>query len=627
MLRKIAIIALFLNFNLISAQTLIWSKPTGQANDIVYDSKGSIIIVGKFNGTLDLDPGLGTKIVTAIGPSDLYIQKLDSNGDLIWGYSFGTFANGFAEEFIDVALDDNDNIYAVGTFGGSIDFDPSSKVKILDNGNSFSHGGVIVKFNQNGELQLAYGLTSNGSNSYFSGINIKKNSIYITGSYTGTHDFDFNPSKVLKMSSNGWQSWNYTFNSFISRMDLDCNLIWSKQLRTKGRSFPGELTVDNDLNVIVVGQFQDSIDLDPSVKNYLTTSDSYSYDCYVLKLDSIGELNWAKTYGGKGNERVSGLCTDNSNSYYITGTFENEVDFDPNNGKFNLSALNGPDYYLLKLSKGGDFNWCLSNKNFILSNKTSFENNLIFVGGINNAYNSQGTIQYSTNLFPSTSDFCVYNNYIYLCGNLIVNKYSNCSIIKDSILVEGCNMVNVNGIQYNTSGKYYQSFKSSSGCDSILSINVNLKSIDTTIKKIGNTLISNSNNTIYQWVKCDPFTVILGANQQQYIVTASGDYAAILNKNGCLDTSECVKVIITNSIYSNKTEVKCSLFPNPCTDQIQIISNVKINTIVITDLNGNSVYECINPQQYITISELKPAIYIIHCKTENEVFIQKICKQ
>jgi hypothetical protein len=596
MKKGIQILILLITCYQANSQTLSWTKSTGQSNALATDNFGSVITVGKFSGTLDLDPGIGTNNITAIGPYDMYIQKLDSNGNFLWGYSFGTVANNYQDEFTDVAVDINNNIYAVGSFGGSVDFDPGSGITIINNGSLYNSGGVIVKFNQSGIFQFAYGLTNQNSNSHFGGIAIKNNNIYLTGTFTGTQDFDFSSTNIFNMSSNSWQSNSYTFNTFISKMDLSCNLVWAKQLRTKGYSYPGKIAVDNNFNVIVVGHFEDSIDLNPSTNNLLVTSNSFSYDSYVLKLDSTGNFQWAKSFGGASTEISKGLCADNSNDYYISGTFDNTVDFDPNVGIYNLTSTGGWNSYLLKLNTNGNFNWCKSGINYTDANNARFKNNLIYVGGINNAFNTSGIAQYPINLFPLSSDFSTRNNNIYLTGNSIVNKYSLCSNTSNSISVTNCNNVNVNGVIYTTSGTYTQTLVNAVGCDSILTINAIVKQPSSHSISVINCNNVNVNGVIYTTsgtytqtlvnaVGCDSILTINAIVKQPSSHSISVTNCNNVNVNGVIYTSSGTYTqTLVNAVGCDSILTINAIVKQPSSHSISVTNcnNVNVNGVIYT---------------------------------------------
>jgi hypothetical protein len=90
-------------------------------SDIAVDANGSVYTTGDFADTVDFDPGVGTANLTSAGGSDIFISKLDSNGDFAWAKRIGgTGADVGRRIAVDTAL----NVYTTGTFEGTVDFDP-----------------------------------------------------------------------------------------------------------------------------------------------------------------------------------------------------------------------------------------------------------------------------------------------------------------------------------------------------------------------------------------------------------------------------------------------------------------------------------------------------------------------
>lgn len=105
----------------------VWAKPFGgTANadsvvDLTVDGSGNIFSTGNYESTVDFDPGVGTTNLTAVGGRDTYVWKLDSSGNFVWVKGFGgaTTDTGYS-----VALDVSGNVWSVGLFEGTVDFDP-----------------------------------------------------------------------------------------------------------------------------------------------------------------------------------------------------------------------------------------------------------------------------------------------------------------------------------------------------------------------------------------------------------------------------------------------------------------------------------------------------------------------
>lgn len=111
-----------------SSGNFIWAKSMGGSDGdegfgLFVDSSGYLYPVGKYRTTADFDPGAGTYNLTSLGDYDVYISKYDTLGNLLWVVSMGDTAVDYAYS---VTVDASGNIYTVGTFDGTIDFDSGS---------------------------------------------------------------------------------------------------------------------------------------------------------------------------------------------------------------------------------------------------------------------------------------------------------------------------------------------------------------------------------------------------------------------------------------------------------------------------------------------------------------------
>ncbi|MEN7548786.1 SBBP repeat-containing protein [Rapidithrix thailandica] len=71
-----------------------WAKSMGGSSydygkSIALDSDGNVYTTGYFYGTVDFDPGTGIHNLNAMGYSDIFIQKLDREGNFVWAKSMG----------------------------------------------------------------------------------------------------------------------------------------------------------------------------------------------------------------------------------------------------------------------------------------------------------------------------------------------------------------------------------------------------------------------------------------------------------------------------------------------------------------------------------------------------------
>ncbi|TAL59462.1 MAG: T9SS type A sorting domain-containing protein [Bacteroidetes bacterium] len=118
-------------------------------------------------------------------------------------------------------------------------------------------------------------------------------------------------------------------------------------------------------NVHIIGQFGNfaPIDFDPGAGTAILTALTSS-DIFVAKYTSGGAVcQWAISMGAAaGSPKVSqgeGIAVDGSGNVYITGFFEDIVDFNPV-GTANLTAVGARDIFVAKYNSSGLYQWAFN---------------------------------------------------------------------------------------------------------------------------------------------------------------------------------------------------------------------------------------------------------------------------
>ncbi|NRA12960.1 MAG: T9SS type A sorting domain-containing protein [Crocinitomicaceae bacterium] len=158
------------------------------------------------------------------------------------------------------------------------------------------------------------------------------------------------------------------------------------------------------------------------------------------------------------------------------------------------------------------------------------------------------------------------------------------------------------GQTYTTTGLYPITLTSAAGCDSIVTLDLTIGSLDATTSTATFTITANAAGFAYQWIDCGNGNAILpGENGQSYTATANGDYAVILTDGACVDTSACVTIMgigLDENVLSNGIEIS----PNPTQGDFTIvISGIVADnmSVVITEANG----KVIMTQELTNVSE------------------------
>jgi hypothetical protein len=350
-----------LAFLIILASNLVAQKPllqyvknigapgTNFAGDplIVVDGVGNLYTAGYFSGTVDFNPESGVNNITSIGSNDAYISKFDNNGNFIWAKNFG--GNG-ATYCLGLTLDNSGNIYINGNFNNTTDFDPNTGISNLT-----SQGGsdaFISKLDGNGNLIWVKSI-GGISDEYGKSIAVDASgNVIATGTYSGTVDFDPSAS-VFNLSPVG------ASDIYILKLDASGNFVWAQSIGGASNETANSMKIDATGNIYTTGQFEATIDFDPSASVFNLTS-SGAEDLFISKLDGNGNFIWAKSIGGTSTDIAYGISIDAHGKIYVTGYYSGTVDFDPNGGTTNLISIGGDDIFLLKLDNVGNFIWAKS---------------------------------------------------------------------------------------------------------------------------------------------------------------------------------------------------------------------------------------------------------------------------
>lgn len=119
--------------------------------------------------------------------------------------------------------------------------------------------------------------------------------------------------------------------------------------------------LDQNGNLYTTGYFMGTVDFDNDAGYYPLTS-AGNYDCYVTKVGPNGNFIWAKRIGGTAADVFANnsIAIDNQNNIFITGSFQNTVDFDPGVGVYQLFSNSADHGFVCKWNANGDFIWARS---------------------------------------------------------------------------------------------------------------------------------------------------------------------------------------------------------------------------------------------------------------------------
>ena len=335
------------------------------ANSIVTDVSGNVFVAGRFQNTVDFDPGTTTANLTSnysgkspTNTSDGFLAKYRPDGTFLWARRFGgTGVYDFAES---VVLDPAGNAYLAGSFQGTTTITgvnaggaTYSNNVLMDSGGS--KGGVsskaaalVIKFDPAGGVSWAKQF---GGEASAKDVAIDTNTsgdvvgVYVVGDFLNTVDFNPNPNLTDNLTSRG------VMDNFVVKLNGAGNFEWATRGGSTGWDYSSGIAVGADGNTYVTGRFEGTAQFgsSPSIVSIGNA------DGFVAKLSSNGDWIWATRMGGADYDVVRDVSVLNS-SVYITGAFftaSGGASFGPD----TLIGGGGQDAFISKLGSDGNFVW------------------------------------------------------------------------------------------------------------------------------------------------------------------------------------------------------------------------------------------------------------------------------
>jgi hypothetical protein len=263
---------------------LQWTKTIGgpeteEGNSLIQTSDGGYVIAGATNSS-------------GAGYVDFYVVKLDADGNLQWTKTIG----GPGYEIGHSLIQTSDGGYAIA--GETY---------------SFGAGGkdvYVVKLDADGNLQWTKTIGGKGWEAGFSLIQTSDGGYAIAG-YTSS----FGAGQL---------------DVYVVKLDADGNLQWTKTIGGKEEDVGTSIIQTSDGGYVIGGGTR--------------SFGAGGTDVYVVKLDANGNLQWTKTIGGKKEDLGSSLIQTSDDGYAIAGVT-------------NSFGAGGTDVYVVKLGANGNLQW------------------------------------------------------------------------------------------------------------------------------------------------------------------------------------------------------------------------------------------------------------------------------
>lgn len=230
----------------------------GNADNTIFDLKtdaaGNVYATGFYQGTaIDFDPSPATAPLSSNGAYEMFVAKYNTAGQYQFAISAGSSGNDVGRG---IALDAAGNIYVLGDFNGTVDFDPGPGTANLS-ANGGNSDVVLAKYSPTGQYIWAFRF--GGTPGEFGWkVAIDGSHLFVTGGFSGTADMDPSANVDNLVSSGG-------YDIFLGKYTLNGEYLCAFKIGGGGDDFGNAVFSPQNNVFYIVGDFASTnVDFDPS---------------------------------------------------------------------------------------------------------------------------------------------------------------------------------------------------------------------------------------------------------------------------------------------------------------------------------------------------------------------------
>lgn len=589
-----------------------------EGTEIFVESSGANFITGKFRNTVDFNPLYGTNNLSSNGSSDMFLGAYTDSLTYRWAHSVGGTGE---DDGASITGNGNGNLFVTGRFSLSADFNPTSGTRILTSTGSIDY--YVTSFATNGNFIWAHNFGSS-SNDLGHDIHCAAGAkLYMIGYFHSTVDFNHTSATNNRTSSGSNDAFlhklsvcqPYSKNEIAYFCPGNPYLFPDGSTTTLPKTHTSQFVKPDGCDSTIVTTLR-SAKYDDTTRTNICLGSSYALPNKTLvNKPGTYPVNFQSAYGCDSNivtilsinqtydrKDTAWICEGDS-AMLPKGTF-----------------VKVPGTYIdtFQTRLGCD---SVITSRINLRNVQSTQSNVTLCFGdshtLPDGSSASKTGTYETTLQSEFGCDSVHTTMIDTIPDLRKNETVNICFGDSTQLVDG-RWVSI-------ANTYSSPFTSVHGCDSTVKTLVNVTSIDNTISSNEGRLSSNeSNGDKYRWVECESFSAF---DTTRSITGVQGYYYyVVVEKNGCIDSSNCVMVgpnalkeefFGTNGIH---------VFPNPFDHQINIQSRVKIESISAFEGSGKLVFQSTTNSNSIPTSKWSEGTYFIRINANGESGILKLIK-
>jgi len=265
--------------------SLAWVRNLGGAYDdqgrgIAVGDDGSVLVTGLYESTLYFERGQAgqTALATSKGEGDIFVVKLDPDGNPAWVRTIGGLSIDIGES---VCVDEEGSVYVGGMFGDVVDFDPTDAG--IDEHTNPPDSVFVSKYTADGGYEWTR--TNGSSNSiFFVDLICDQEGVLYLGKFHGEMDFDPGPSSDVHIVEGAY--------TYLIKYWEDGEYHWGTAFGSNssiGSTYPETFIEEMTGGYLVFGRFGDTVDFDPTICTDIRTAQGDPpWDAFLWRCDETG---------------------------------------------------------------------------------------------------------------------------------------------------------------------------------------------------------------------------------------------------------------------------------------------------------------------------------------------------
>ncbi len=323
---------------------------TGWGSTMAVDAKGNTYLAGSFHGTVDFNAGHSRKTVSVSRneSNDIFLAKYDSQGILIWNRQYG---GPKSDRATTLKLASNGDIFLAGIFEDVAQFGTAKEpLRLTSNGKV---DAFIARIDATGKMLWTGSVGGRDDDSIDAIVAGNDGEVYITGGFHGTINLNTAHSRQAVLTST-----NGSNDVFLAKYDPQGVLAWRRQYGGPRSDGVTALKLASNGDVVLSGLFENTAQLGTVGQPLMLTSNG-KQDAFIARVDATGKTLWANSVGGRFDDYITAIATENNGEVYATGSFHGIIKFNTDNSEHAelASKTNANDVFLSKYDSQGVLTW------------------------------------------------------------------------------------------------------------------------------------------------------------------------------------------------------------------------------------------------------------------------------